>query len=430
MEICSRAEILCVQPSVAVLKLKHLNIVDDIKTFDWLEPPSSNSLEETVKSLTWLGAIDSITGKLTDLGRSMAKLGFDPMLSVMILTGQKLNCLSHILALVGMLSVVQNMWWRGDDDQSQLRRHQIRAAFARDVKVGGDFIVLLRIFLEWYYVRERKENNKAWCIKHMIRWKSMTMANTVIKELLYQINSKFRFHLTTLTDELIDRIVRCICAGFFQNLAISNGPIRAGYKLAASTSDTVAWVHRSSLITYDQQPPKFVLYHDIININETNFLTVICPVELDWLNKQWMDSLPKAPLQCVFDSYTFINMGPAMLEALVGKKCKNIPQLQEQLQVLFEVDRTQSKLTIWGTLQNISNAKECLHHILKKQREKLHNELQEFQIVGTTRVLLGAGAEPRLVLIEDEYTKVFLKNLPQNITEEEIQQKCEAYGPG
>ncbi|CAF3563464.1 unnamed protein product [Rotaria sordida] len=428
LEVCSRAEILCIQPSIAVLKLKHLDIVEDITKFDWLESPSNNSLQETVKSLTWLGAINSKTGKLTGLGRRMAKLGLEPMFSVMILTGQKLNCLSHVLALVGMLSVVQNIWWRGENDQSKHTSDEIRASFARDTGIGGDFIVLLRIFLEWHASGERRDRRKAWCLKHMIRWKSMTMANSLVRELVYQIDPKFQVHLTELNDELIKQIVHCICAGFFQNLAISNGPIRAGYQLATGTTDTVAHIHRSSVITFAQQPPKFILYHEIININETNYLTVMCPVELDWLDKSWLDSLPCSPSQCAFDNYTFVNLGPALLLALVGRKCKKIPQLEEQLHVLFEVDRAQSKLTIWGHPDKLSNAQQCLHQILNRERDKLRNELQDFQIIGSTRILLGAGAEPRLALVEDEYIKIFLKNLPKNITEEQIQQKCELYG--
>ncbi|CAF4265618.1 unnamed protein product, partial [Rotaria sordida] len=224
--------LLCIQPSIAVLKLKYLDIVDDIRKFDWLEPPSDNSLQETVKCLTWLGALDFKTGKLTNLGRNMAKLGLEPMLSVMILTGQRLDCLNHILALAGMLSVVQNIWWRNKDDQSKQLSDEIRASFIQDTDIGGDYIILLRIFLEWYALGDNKERRKVWCLKHMISWKSMKMANNVVRELAYQIDPTFKIHFTKLNDELVKRIVHCICAGFFQNLAISNGPIRAGYQLA------------------------------------------------------------------------------------------------------------------------------------------------------------------------------------------------------
>ncbi|CAF3878672.1 unnamed protein product [Adineta steineri] len=428
LDICSRAEILCTQPSIAVLKLKHLNIVDNIAEFDWLESPADSSLQETVKCLTWLNAIDSKTEKLTDLGRSLAKLGLDPMLSVMILTGQKFDCFSHVLALAGMLSVVQNIWWRSKDDQSKQLSDEIRSSFIYDTDIGGDYIVLLRIFLEWYALDDHRERRKTWCIKHMIRWKSMKLAYKFVRELAYQIAPTVQLHFSKLNDELIKQIVHCICAGFFQNLAISNGPIRAGYQLAVGTIDTVARIHRSSTVILAQKPPKFILYHEILNINETNYLTVICPVELDWLNKSWLDSLPRSPLQCVFEGYTFMNLGPTLLLSLVGRRCHKLPQLEEQLNVLFEVDRIQSKLTIWGHKDKLVNAQQYLQQILNKEREKLRNELQEFEIIGSTRILLGAGAEPRLALIDDEYVKIFLTNLPKKITEEQIQAKCEQYG--
>ena len=430
MDVCSRAEILCIQPSVAILKLKYLHIVDDVTKFDWLESPSYISVQETVESLTWLGAIDSTTGKLTDSGRRMATLGLEPMLSVMIFMGQQLDCLSYVLALAGMLSVVQNIWWRGENDQSKQMSDEIRASFTRDTDLGGDFIVLLRIYLEWYDVNRRKESRKAWCLKHMIRWKSMKMANSAIQELIYQIDPGFQICFTELNDELVERVVRCICAGFFQNLAISNGPIRAGYQLTTVTLDTVARIYHSSVITFAQQPPKFILYHEIVNINETNFLSVICPVELEWLDKSWLKSLPRSPANRAYDHYTFVNLGPALLLALVGKKCKKIPQLQEDLQVLFEVDHLQSKLTVWGYPEKLSNAKQCLNQVLNEERDRLRNELQEFPILGSTRILLGAGSEPRSVLAEDEYTRIFLRNLPPRITEKQIQEKCQFYGQG
>ncbi|CAF1320817.1 unnamed protein product, partial [Adineta ricciae] len=224
------------------------------------------------------------------------------------------------------------------------------------------------------------------------------------------------------------RIVRCVCAGFFQNLAISNGPVRAGYQLATSSVDTVARIHRSSIITYAQQPPKFVLYHEILNINETNYLTGVCPVELEWLNLSWLASLPRSPSQSVYEDYTFVNLGPALLLSLVGRKCRKIPELEENLQVLFEVDRVQSKLTIWGRKDKLVNAQQYVQKILDTERDKLRSELQEFEIIGSTRVLLGAGAEPRLVLVEDEYIKIFLTNLPQKISEEQIHDKCKRFG--
>jgi hypothetical protein len=68
--------------------------------------------------------------------------------------------------------------------------------------------------------------------------------------------------------------------------------------------------------------------------------------------------------------------------------------------------------------------------MIKREREKLRNEVQEFEVIGTTRILLGAGAQVQLVLISDEYVKILLNSLPIGITEDEIQVKCSQYGRG
>ena len=430
LDVCSRAEILCTQPSTAVLKLKFLNIVNDLENFDWLERPSTSTIQDAVQSLTWLGALDSRTGKLTYLGRRMAKLNLEPKMCVMIMQAQEHDCLSHILAITGMLSVVQNLWWHSKDDSSKQSHDEIRRSFVRSTDIGGDFMLLLRIFLDWYGVGENGGSKKAWCFKHMIRWHAMKMANDFIRELIYQINPKFHMHFTELTDELMKRIVSCICAGFFQNLAISNGPFRAGYQLATSTTNSVARIHRSSTMNFASQPPRYVLYHEILNINETNILTTICPIELDWLNTSWLNSLPRSPSQCVLESYTFVHVGPALLFSLAGKKRQKIPQLEEELQIIFDFDYEDSRFTIWGQAEHLSRARQYIEQILTREKQRRCNELEEFQINSSTRVLLGAGAEPRLVLVAGEYVKILLTNLPQDITEEQIEQKCASYGPG
>jgi HrpA-like RNA helicase len=410
--------------------LKYLNVVNDVFKFHWLEAPSDQLLRDAVVNLTWLDALDSRTEMLTDVGRTMAKLSLDPMLSAMILAGKRYNCLSHVLALAGMLNVVQNVWWRGKDDQSKQVGNETRASFAHDSGIGGDHISLLRVFLEWDALGENKTTNRTWCRERMINGKSMKMAADFVREVAYQLDPKFKIKLTELNDDLIARIMHCVCAGFFQHLAISNGCLRAGYQLVNGSTGTFAQVHRSSTLTFAQQAPKFIIYHDILILNETNYLTAVCPIDLDWLDKRWLDSLPRAPSQCALTNVSFTNLGPALLLSIVGKKCRNKPLLQESLGVFIDADYQQSQLTVWGPSEKLQNAQMHFKRIIKREREKLRTEVQEFEIIGTTRILLGAGAQVQLVMVEDEYVKVLLNSLPINVTEEEIQAKCCQCGTG
>jgi hypothetical protein len=329
-----------------------------------------------------------------------------------------------------MLNIVQSLWWRDKDDQLKQVADETRALFTHDSDMGGDHISLLRIFLEWYSLEENRTTNRTWCRERMINGKSMKLAADFVREVSHQLDPKFKTKFTPLNDDLIERIIRCVCEGFFQNLAISNGCLRAGYQLANSSTGTFGQLHRSSTLTFAPEPSKFIIYHDIIILNETNYLVANCPIDLDCLNKRWLNSLSRSPSQCILTSVPFSNLGPSLLLSIVGKKCRNIPFLQESLGVFIDVDYKQSQLTIWGQSQKLRDAQMHFEQMIKREREKLRNEVQEFEVIGTTRILLGAGAQVQLVLISDEYVKILLNSLPIGITEDEIQVKCSQYGRG
>ncbi|CAF3634772.1 unnamed protein product [Rotaria socialis] len=428
LEVCPRAEILCIRPSIAVLKLKYLGIGDDVSEFDWLEPPTRESIQDAVDNLMALGALDPKTKKLTEIGWTMAKLGLEPMLSAMILTGEKYNCLSYVLALAGMLQISQNVWWRGKDDESKQLGEEIRARFAQDLNIGGDHIALLRLYLEWNALGDDRRNNEKWCREHMINGKAMRMTDNFIREIAYQMKCNFKIELTKLNDDLIQRILRCVCAGFFQQLAITNGNLRAGYRLINKSSKTFARVHRSSTLAFVEKTPKFIIYHDILIINETTYLTALCPIDFDWLDKSWLATMPQLTLQTVIKSHVFENLGPALLLSIVGKKCQHRPWLEESFNVLLDPNYEQSRITVWGEQRMLANAQQHLERIIDQERGKLRTEVKEYQIIGSTRILLGAGGQTELVLVKDEYVKVLLTRLPPNVTEKQIEEKCLPYG--
>lgn len=191
---------MCIQPSIAILKLKHLGVVDDVGKCDWLEAPSAASIRDAVKSLTWLNALDATTGKLTEIGHRMAKLGFSPMLSAMILHGIEQSCVSHVLALAGMLSVAQSVWWRGKDAESKQSADEKRAYSSHDSDRGGDHIQLLKISLEWNTTKRKCRSD--WCRNNMINGKAMNTALDFVNEMARQLDNiklDFRYQYSIKT---------------------------------------------------------------------------------------------------------------------------------------------------------------------------------------------------------------------------------------
>ena len=419
---------MCIQPSIAILKLKHLGVVDDVEQFDWLEAPSAASIRDAVKSLTWLNALDSTTGKLTEIGHRMAKLGLSPMLSAMILHGAEQSCISHVLALAGMLSVAQSVWWRGKDAESKQRADEKRAYFSHDSDRGGDHIQLLKIFLEWN-AKERRHRSD-WCRDNMINGKAMNMAVDFVNETARQLdNVKLDFSVPEFDQNLIEKILTCVNVGYFQNLAISNGSLRSGYQIASS-GNTHAQVYRSSTLSFAPQPPTYALYHEILNLNGTNCMTIMCPVELVAIPHTWLASLSQQPAERSFVSYTFSNLGPTLLMACLGKRCAKKQQLEDTLQAVLDVDYAQGTLTLWCKTKNLVNAQRSLEVIFNVERAKLVTEVEQYEIVNSTRVLLGEGGLPVLVMLDNEYVQVIVRDLPNNVTEQEIEKRFKNCGKG
>ena len=81
--------------------LKSLGI-NDLMSFDFMDPPPSETLMRALEQLYALGALND-KGELTKLGRRMAEFPLDPMLAKMICASEKYQvhfCASCALMLL------------------------------------------------------------------------------------------------------------------------------------------------------------------------------------------------------------------------------------------------------------------------------------------------------------------------------------------
>ncbi|EPZ35047.1 Helicase-associated domain-containing protein, partial [Rozella allomycis CSF55] len=107
-----------------VLTLKALGI-NDLLNFDFMDPPTKQSMLEALEKLFALGALDE-EGLLTKLGRHMADFPLEPPLSKMLIYSVELGCSEEILTIVAMLSI-QNVFYRPKEKQAAA--DQIKAKF-------------------------------------------------------------------------------------------------------------------------------------------------------------------------------------------------------------------------------------------------------------------------------------------------------------
>ncbi|KAL3504437.1 hypothetical protein ACH5RR_034278 [Cinchona calisaya] len=88
----------------SVLYLKSLDLPDiDILKFDFLDPPSYESLEDALRQLHLIDAINE-DGSITSFGQTMVELPLQPSLYRTPLEANKCGCLSQALTVAAILS--------------------------------------------------------------------------------------------------------------------------------------------------------------------------------------------------------------------------------------------------------------------------------------------------------------------------------------
>ncbi|CAF3867302.1 unnamed protein product [Rotaria sp. Silwood1] len=436
MDECSQAEILCTQPAIATLILKNLNI-DNIESFEWLQSPPISNIQEANQLLIWLNAVDS-QGTLTPLGRNMASLDIDPKLAVMLYKGQELDCLLYTLILAGMLTISQNIWWLSEDEESKGMISRARAEFSHE---SGDHLTLINIYLKWSAFCTKNKNKREqyeWCKSNCINEKSLQRAHEFIKEKAKQMNYGLELlDSAGLNDNVINRLLQCMTAAYFMNLAVSNGSVRFGYRIISAYSQMANELIRAralptSTLSLNDQISKYILFNELLSDRGTNYLTVLSSIDLNWLksvSEDWYKDVNAANLHTIsYESFIFENIGEALLRAIVGRHSCRLNKLEDITQAIIDIDYKQSKLTVWSQPTNLSKVKQIVQETIEKEKEKLLLEAEEMQIVGRTRILMGAGGISEMVLFADDFVKIIITKLPTTITEERVRTLCAPFG--
>ncbi|CAN6449195.1 unnamed protein product [Victoria cruziana] len=159
-----------------VLYLKSLDLADiDVLRFDFLDQPSYESLEDALKQLYLIDAIDG-EGTITDIGRMMAELPLEPSLSRTLIVANELGCLPQALTVAAMLSA-ENIWAQTSRKNNDKKRKPTENL--PDGSGWGDHIQLLQIYDTW----SEADYDPRWCIDHSLQVRGMMFAKEVRKQL-------------------------------------------------------------------------------------------------------------------------------------------------------------------------------------------------------------------------------------------------------
>ncbi|PAA85199.1 hypothetical protein BOX15_Mlig005237g1 [Macrostomum lignano] len=245
-----------------VLLLKSLGI-NDLLHFDFMDPPPNDTLVMALEQLYALGALNH-KGELTKLGRRMAELPCDPMLSKMILASEKYKCSDEIITIAAMLSVNNAIFYRPKD--KAIHADTARKSFYRP---GGDHLTLLNVFNQWKLANYSVQ----WCYENFIQHRSMKRARD-IRDQFEGLLERVEVDLVSCNSDSVP-IRKAITAGFFYHTAKFS---RDGYR-TVKHQHTVQ-VHPNSSVVEDRPP--WVIYFELV-FTTKEFMRQVVEIDPRWL---------------------------------------------------------------------------------------------------------------------------------------------------
>src|SRR5215469_15443679 len=130
----------------------------DIRAFPFVDPPDPRSITDGTRLLEELNAMTG--GRLTDVGRKMARLPVDPRIARMIIEAGAQGCAREILIIASALSIQDPRERPADNQQAADTAHR------RFAQPESDFLTFLAL---WDYLADRQRELSGNAFRRMCR---------------------------------------------------------------------------------------------------------------------------------------------------------------------------------------------------------------------------------------------------------------------
>ncbi|KAJ3215931.1 ATPdependent RNA helicase [Dinochytrium kinnereticum] len=242
-----------------VLQLKALG-VENVLRFEYLSPPSTESLMQALEVLYCLKALDDY-GRLTmPFGAQMAELPVAPFVAAMILNSHIFKCTEEILSIAACISV-QSVYLSGKGDNREDAQDIKRMFWVEE----GDHISLLNVYGAFI---EHKMNHR-WCEKHLLDFRALSRAKT-IRSNLENYLKRLGYTSTSAKNDIV-AVRKCILSGFFP------------YALFVTDYLKAVRIHPTSVLF--NRSPKYVLFGEMLETDKKWIRDVTVIDDASWLTE-------------------------------------------------------------------------------------------------------------------------------------------------
>jgi len=188
-------EILRTNLASVILQMTALGL-GDISAFPFVEAPDKRNIQDGVRLLEELGALNNAENgryTLTEQGRRLAQLPVDPRLARMVLEAQKSSCVREMMIITAALSIQDPRERPMDKQQASDEKHR------RFADKDSDFLAFVNL---WDYLQEQQKALSSAQFRKLCRsdflnylrvreWQDIyTQLRQVVKELGFAVNSE------------------------------------------------------------------------------------------------------------------------------------------------------------------------------------------------------------------------------------------------
>lgn len=278
----SEPEIQRTNLAAVILRMKQLKL-GDISRFDFLDAPDARFLNDGIKSLQELEALDD-KQRLTGLGRKMASFPVDPRVARIILEAHKHKVLEAVLIIASGLNIQDPKERPSDKQQAADEKH----ALFKDKE--SDFLSWLNLWNSWEQARLDLSSNqlKKWAKQHFLSYMRMREWRDTHRQLVIQCK---QLNLDVHSQRLeYEGIHKSLLAGFITQVGCKNEKAdkneKGEYEGTRNKKFTIFPASSQA-----KRKPKWVLAAEVV---ETSRLFARTVAKID---PQWIEAVAKPLLK-------------------------------------------------------------------------------------------------------------------------------------
>lgn len=240
--------------------------VHDLNQFDWLNPPDSRHVTDAVKQLERLGALSE--GRLSAIGKQMARMPLEPKLSRILVAAHQHHCLKEILIIISALCIQDP---REYPREKQAHAKQVHHAYHDRESDFLSFVLL------WDHIAELRDSLsgsafRKHCQSHFLNIVRILEWQDVHRQLYKMVNAK---HLNE-KPATYEQVHKALLCGLFETVGLFSpeqqcfiGPRNIKFQLSRDRQ---------------KQKAKWVMTFELIELSRV-IANTVAKIEAKWIEQ-------------------------------------------------------------------------------------------------------------------------------------------------